>query len=132
MDDAAAARLRLSAAWALAVAGYALAFLVSSVVPTPLVWYFPLERRFSFEVRPSALAMDFYGRVLLSVLSGAVVFALARLALRRTGPEASRQWVRRALAWSAALLVFSAGLYAFVLWHRAVTPAPLPEGYVPR
>jgi hypothetical protein len=130
--EVAASRLRGALAWALFCVGYAAAFLLSSTLPIPVLWYFPLERRFSFEVRPTGIAADFYGRVLLCLIAGAASFLLGRLVFRGSAPGTSVRWLDRALGWSAALLLFSAGLYMFVLWHRVTTPAPLPPGYVPR
>lgn len=106
--------------------GYLAAFFLSSVIAVPLVWYYPVERRFAFEAHPTGLASDFYGRVLLSVAAGGIFAVLARPGW--TGPRA-----RTLLPlWIATLLLFTAGLYAFVLAHRLVIPAPLPPGYVPR
>ena len=65
-------------------AGFLLAYLASSALRSPVAWYFPLEHRWTFEVRPMAgLGMDFYGRLLLSLLCGAVAYALAHPELGR-------------------------------------------------
>ncbi len=132
MPASAEARARQALSWGLFAVGYTGAFLASSLFRTPLLWYFPLERRFSVEVRPQGLAADFYGRVLLCLAAGGCAFLIARVSFRGASTQTCDTWTRRAIGWSAVLLVFSAGLYAFMLWHRVLTPAPLPPGYLPR
>ena len=122
--------LRRAAALAAFAVGYLFAYFLSTAVPTKLLWHLPLERRFTFEVRPLALGADFYGRVLLSLLAGAVSMLLARGALRGSSAESLRRWLHRLLGWTLVLLVFTAGLYVYLLASRQPIPAPLPPGYV--
>ena len=112
--------------------GFFFFYFVSTAVPTPLLWHLPLERRFTFEVRPLALGADFYGRVLFSLCSGGAAWAVARLAVGALEPEALRRWLRLVSLWALSLLVFTAGLYVYLLASRQPIPAPLPPGYVAR
>ncbi len=118
--------------WALFCVGYLAANFVSVAVPMPLLWHLPVERRFTFEVRPLALGADFYGRVLLSLVAGALVAAAAGWAIRRRLLQARPVWLRGTLIWLIVVLLFTSGLYISVLRARQPIPAALPAGYVPR
>jgi small-conductance mechanosensitive channel len=118
--------------WGLFGVGYLTAYFLSTAIATPVIWYYPVERHFAFEYRPHGLAADFYGRLLLSLFSGFVVASIGRLVVRRTATERSERWLTPVLAWSAALLLFTASLYIYLLVGRVPFPAPLPPGYVPR
>ena len=61
---------------------YALSYFVTEIVPAPLLWYYPLERRWDFAVEAVGLAMDWYGRCLLSAAVGLAASDLWEL---RTG-----------------------------------------------
>jgi hypothetical protein len=112
--------------------GYLTAYFAATVVRLPIVWYFPVERRFSFEVHPAGQAMDFYGRVLMCVVVGAAGFGLGELLFRRAPPDTHARWAWRLVVWCASLLVLTGGLYVYTLWGRQGAPWPLPQGYVPR
>jgi hypothetical protein len=118
--------------WLLFAIGYLSAWFVSTTVPTPLLWHLPLERRFTFEVRPLQLGADFLGRLLLSLAAGALC-SLGRLALPGLLPQRWRPLLLRCLTlWATGLLLLTACLYLVLLLHRQPIPAPLPPGYVPR
>lgn len=116
--------------WLAASAGYLATYFVSTAVPVRLVWHLPVERRFTYEVRPLALGADFYGRLLLCLAIGAVCFAAARLFLRVRTAHAPA--LRALLFWTFGLAGFTAGLYLYLLSSRQPIPAPLPAGYVAR
>jgi hypothetical protein len=120
------ADLRMATSWAVACVAYLCAFLVSTVVPTPLIWHLPVERRFTFELHPLSLAADFYGRVLLCAAAGGAALLVARLALRQASRETLRGGLLLFLGWAALLLVFTAGLQISSLARRQPIPAPLP------
>lgn len=122
--------LRRTASLAAFAVGYLAAYFLSTALPTPLLWHLPVERRFTFEVRPLALGADFYGRLLLSLASGGLALLIARAALRLSPLESMRRWVFRLFGWALILLLFNAGLYAYTLSSRTPIPAPLPPGYV--
>jgi hypothetical protein len=127
-----AKRLARSAGLAFFGAGYLVSYFVSTSVPTPLLWYYPLERRFGFSVRSTGLAMDFYGRFLLAFAVGGVALLVARAVLARASAATCARALRLGTVWSAVLLVFTAGLYVYLLWARTPFPMQLPAGYVPR
>lgn len=108
-------------------AGFLLAYLASTALRSPVAWYFPLEHRWSFEARPMAgLGMDFFGRLLLSLLCGAVAYALAHgVGQRLEGARRARAELVL-LLWNVSLLVFTTGLYGSLLYGREVVPLPAP------
>lgn len=108
--------------------GYLLFYCLSTVVPTPVPWYLPLEHRFAFGVRVDGLAADFYGRVLSCLIAGGVGYAMARVLARRATPA----WLNTVGAWCLSVFVFTAALYIYLLIGRHSQPAPLPHDYVPR
>lgn len=118
--------------WALFCVGFVFANFLSAAVPMPLLWHLPVQRRFTFEVRPLALGADFYGRVLLSLAAGALAAAAARLAIRRRWLQPRPEWLRGAVVWLVVVLLFTSGLYLYILRARQVIPADLPPGYIPR
>jgi hypothetical protein len=54
------------------------AYFLSGVIPTPLLWYLPLSGSFVFSTVVTELGMDFYGRLLLSLLVGGATALLAQ------------------------------------------------------
>ena len=99
--------------------------------PTRVFWYYPLEHRWAFELKPHALAMDWYGRTLLAVVASAIAFAGTFILSRRLKPLASRGfnlWV----GWAASALLIALSLYAYQLIGRNPVPEPLPTSYVPK
>lgn len=113
-----------------AVTGFALAFALPALSPTRVLWYYPLEHRWAFEVRPSGLAMDWYGRTLLASGVSTALYLAGFLVGRRRKVEdrTLHLWI----AWAMTALLFCAALYVFRLAPRRPTPEPLPPGYVPR
>jgi hypothetical protein len=109
--------------------GYVATYFLSTALPTPLIWYYPLERKVAWGLHPMGVAADFYGRVGLSVVGGLVLVALARGFPVRT--RENPVWTYRLVSWIVGLLFLTAGLYIFSLIHRQPIPAPLPQGYVP-
>ncbi len=76
--------------------------------------------------------MDFYGRVLLSLIGGGAAFLLMRLLLRKSPSLIRIDVVHGLLVAVIGLLLFTGGLYIFLLAHRVPIPVLLPPGYVPR
>ena len=106
---------------------YLAAWFLSTALPTPLLWHFPLEHRFSFETHPLGLGADFYGRLVLCLAAFAVTFGAVTLS------RAARvQWLRALSVWAIALLLFTSGMYLSLLAARRPMAAPLPDGYVAR
>lgn len=65
---------------------FLLTYVAVQLFHPPLLWYVPLERRFSFGQRPTAIAMDWYGRTLLASLLSLGAGGLAAL-LRHLAPD---------------------------------------------
>jgi hypothetical protein len=114
---------------AVAAAVFAATFFTTTVVDVPLFWFDPARGSWSFGHRPSTVAIDWYGRTLMSALAWVVAWTSTRVFVRKTP---SRETVRIAVAWVAVAFVFAAGLYAFALWNRRPAPEPLPSWYEAR
>ena len=98
--------------------GFYAAWFLSSVIPTPLLWYLPLSGDFVFATIVTELGMDFYGRLLLSVGAGAVSALLAR---------AWRQAPISTLAvWTLSTLALCVALEVTVLSRRNPVPLVAP------
>lgn len=102
-----------SAIVSVAAIAFVLCYAAVQLFHPPLLWYLPLERRFTFGARPAEISMDWYGRTLLAslvaLLSGGAV-ALIRRFFRRTpgGPP-----------WLYALAIaLSLGLAFFIYGAR--------------
>lgn len=146
---------RLYAAGAQCIAT-SLCFFLTAVVKLPVALYFPLSRRWSLTPNPGELSMDFYGRSLLALVSGAVA-AIGTLAVfwvhhklrgaAKTGaPPASdgdddddsaaavatnqRRENRLVLlaGYLVTALLLAMGVYAYELYGRVPVPEPLPAG----
>lgn len=115
---------------AIAAAGMNATFFVTSFLDVPLLWMDPLTNVFSFGHRPSTVAIDFYGRTLLSGSIAAALYVLTRLL--PIGPVRSEQWTRVALGWVLLSFTLTVSLYGFSLWGRRPLPEPLPKWYSPR
>ncbi len=105
-----------------AATGFYVAWFLSSVIPTPLLWYLPLARRFVFATVVTELGMDFYGRLLL-----AFAVALAAAALTRRFKPA----LRTLSVWALSTFTLCVVLEVTVLSHRVPTPLPKPTRQQP-
>ncbi len=114
-----------------AAIAFALSFAWPAYAPTRLFWYYPLERRWALEIKPSSLAMDWYGRCLLSTLVALIVFAIIQVIARRLRPLTRRGhnlWA----AWMVTATLLAMSLYAYQLATRNPVPEPLPSWYQPK
>ena len=71
---------------------YALSYFATEVLPTPLLWYYPLENTWLYGGNPPpGLMMGWYGKVLLSLvlaaLGSGLLWAGLRLTRREPGPN---------------------------------------------
>lgn len=137
MSDPAPVRPRMPPAQArfVGVAVAAIAFAVGFAWPAfqnvRVLWYYPLEHRWSFQVTPDALAMDWYGRTLLSGALAIAAYFIARAIAGRLKPLGRRGhalWT----AWMATAVLLSMAVYTHQLATRRPTPSPLPSWYVPK
>ena len=137
MSDPAPTRPRMALAEArfVGLAASAIAFAATFAWPAfqkvRVLWYYPLERRWTFQAVPDGLAMDWYGRTLLSGVAAVAAYLVARAIASRLGPLAARG---RALwtAWMVTAVVLSMALYTHQLATRRPVPSPLPSWYVPK
>ncbi len=109
-----------------------LVYVLPAFSPTRVFWYYPLEHRWAFELKPSALAMDWYGRTLLAVVASFFSFAFTFVISRRLKPLASSRGFHLWVGWAASALLIALSLYAYQLLNRNPVPEPLPAGYVPK
>jgi hypothetical protein len=126
---------RLFAALMLARAAFGLAFLAPSLRPMPLLWYQPLVRAWTFELRPSGFAMEWFGRTALAIGVGALV-GVAAWAMSQRGAFArwlARPGIASSLAHAGALVLLVDFFYfGWVMTHQTPAPLPLPAWYCPR
>jgi hypothetical protein len=114
---------------AVAAAAFAATFFTTTVVDVPLFWFDPVSGSWSFGHRPSTVAIDWYGRTLVSAVAWGVAWITIRLLAKK---PPSRETVRIAVGWAAVAFAFAAGLYAFSLWNRRPRPEPFPSWYEAR
>jgi hypothetical protein len=114
---------------AVAASVFAATFFSTTIVDVPLFWFDPVRSSWSFGHRPSTVAIDWYGRTLMSALAWGVAWTATRRLVQK---PPSRETLRIAVAWAAVAFVFAAGLYAFSLWNRRPLPEPVPSWYEAR
>lgn len=122
---------QLYVAACLGTIAFAVAFVFPHFAAHPIAWYFPLERRWSFEVRPNALAIDFYGRFAQAAVAWAATVVLS-LAVTRRIKAISDRTIGLLCAWALALTLLVMLYYAWTLFWRIPTPEPVPDWYRPR
>ena len=113
-----------------AVIGFALAFAFPAFSPTRVLWYYPLKHEWHFELKSNDLAMDWYGRVLLAAIVGAISFGAGYFFFRRQ--KASERTLSLFAAWSATALIISMSLFTYQLVIRHPRAEPLPSWYAPK
>ena len=135
MSDEAAPRMsrahRLYLATAAAGIAFMAAYMWPALAPVRVYWYYPLERRWELVERPDGLAIDWYGRVLVSLVAGLVFFAVTYLVARRLRPP-PRRALELFAAWLVTAALLAMLLYAYQLAVRSPLPEPLPDWYQPR
>lgn len=69
---------------------YAFSYFATEILPAPLFWYYPLERKWVYGSNvPPGLMMGWYGKVLLSLLIAALAAGTLALGLKLTRRELS-------------------------------------------
>lgn len=111
------------------VIAFTLAFLAPLFAPLAVPWYRPVEREWTFEIKPAGLAIDFYGRLAFAVLAWAFAVGASLIGRRATLGGRARGLV---LAWAIAAITFAMFYFAWTLYYRVPDPVPIPAGYVPR
>jgi hypothetical protein len=114
----------VSRRWLVSLGAATIAFVIAyaypSFSPSPVAWYYPLDHAWAFEVSPSGLAMDFYGRVLQGLLAWIVAFVPVHFLVRRR--QISTQTLGLVVAWMLTATVIAMLFYAWTLHYRI--PAP--------
>lgn len=128
-------RMALADARYVGMAVSAIAFAASFAWPSfekvRVLWYYPLERRWALQVASDGLAIDWYGRTLLSAAVSIAAYLVARAVASRTRPLGERGrtlWT----AWMVTAVLLSMALFTHQLVSRRPVPAPLPSWYVPK
>jgi hypothetical protein len=110
---------------------FGLTYLIGSLRRSPIPWYYPLERRWSFESHPSGLAMEWYGRTASALFFSALAFGAAWF-LSARGPLSralGRPSALGGVARGVGLIVLVDFVYfGWILMHQAHDPLPLPAG----
>jgi hypothetical protein len=110
---------------------FAFAFVAPMVAELAVPWYYPLERRWAFEVKPKGLAMDFFGRTIIATAAWCVV-VIVTLAITKRVKAVSSRMIGLFAAWAIASIVLVMMNFAWTLYFRVPTPEPIPSWYVPR
>jgi hypothetical protein len=116
---------RVFFAFLVARAAFGLVFLGVSLGRWRIFWYYPLERRWSFEAAPQGLAMAWFGATGASLVAAAVAGGAAYLASRRgaLGRAVDAPRFLAAIARAGALVL--AVDFAYFGW-RMMTQTPVP------
>jgi hypothetical protein len=113
-------------AGAAAMIAFAATFAYPAYAPMRVLWYYPVERRWGFEVEPVGLAMDFFGRTLAASVVALVVAALAWALVRRRA--IGDRLVGLATGWAITAVALAMAFYAWQLVRRTprgVGPPPV-------
>jgi hypothetical protein len=110
---------RLAAAWAVAALAFWAAWIVLNAFDVPLLWYLPLERRFTFGARPPGMTMAFYGQLLAGGLTAAAAGAATWGLVGERELAPSKIWLLAAAC--AVLLSIATGYMAWEMWGRVLT-----------
>ena len=121
----------ISVAACAAIVTFELGYLYSSFGSIRLWWYYPLEHRWAFELKPIELAMNWYGRNLVATLWSAAGFLTAYAVARRREhlPPGGQRLLAACIA---ASVLIGVALFACQISGSQPTPQPLPAWYVPR
>lgn len=110
---------------------FAFAFILPMLASEPVAWYYALERRWAFEVAPTGLAMDFYGRTLQALAAWAIV-VIVTLPIAKRFKGLSVRAAGLATAWAITAMLLVMLHYAWTLHFRRPVPAEVPSWYQPR
>jgi hypothetical protein len=122
----------LYVATCLGTIAFAVAFVYPQLAEQAVAWYFPLERRWSFEARPQGLAIDFYGRLAQALVAWSVAVIVTLPIVRRIRRPLSERVAGLLAAWALTLTLLVILYFAWTLLFRVPTPSPIPDWYRPR
>ncbi|HEY0255649.1 MAG TPA: hypothetical protein VGC41_29170 [Kofleriaceae bacterium] len=109
---------------------FAIAFAYSAFTAESVLWYYPVDHRWAFEVKPHGVAMDFYGRVIQASLAWCAGFVVTVVIAQRVKTAAPRA-IFLFGAWAITATLFVMAFYAWTLHVRVPVPAAIPSGYQP-
>jgi hypothetical protein len=126
---------RILLAFLAARIAFGLVYIVTILRVSPLLRYYPLERRWAYQAVSTGISMDWYGRTGLALAWSIAAAAAILFAMRwnRVGTWLARPGMVRAVSHTGALvLALDFAYYAYVLWTRDLSAPPLPSWYCPR
>jgi len=110
---------------------FAIGFVYPQLAEQAVAWYYPVERRWTFEARAAGLAIDFYGRLGQAMVAGALG-VIVSLAIARRMKSLSDKLAGLLAAWALTLTLLVILYFAWTLVFRHPTPLPVPDWYRPR
>jgi putative flippase GtrA len=122
----------LFVALCLGTVAFAIGFVYPQIAEQAVLQYYPLEHRWSFEARPQGLAMDFYGRLGQAMVAWAIGVIASLAVVRRIKKPLYERAAGLLIAWALTFTVLVIMYYAWTLFFRHPTPAPIPDWYRPR
>jgi hypothetical protein len=122
----------LYVAMSVGMIAFAIGFVYPQLTEQAVAWYYPLERRWAYEVKPTGLAMDFFGRTAQALVAWAVVVAATLAIMPRIKRPLSPRVAGLLSAWAIVLTVLVILYFAWTLYFRHPTAAPIPDWYRPR
>lgn len=115
-------------AMAAGVVAFAFAFVAPMIGGLPVPWYYPLEHRWAIESKPTGLAMDFYGRMIVATSAWSLV-VMVTLAITRRVKTISARTIGLFTAWAITATVLVMMHFAWTLYFRVPTPLAIPSWY---
>jgi hypothetical protein len=122
----------LYVAMCLGTIAFAVTFVYPQFTEQAVAWYYPLERRWSFEARAQGLAIDFYGRLAQALVAWAIAVIATLAIARRVARPLSDRIAGLLAAWAITFTLLVILYFAWTLVFRVPTPSPIPEWYRPR
>ena len=118
-------------AMAAGTVAFAIAFVYPAFTAESVIWYYPLDHRWAFELKAHGVAMDFYGRTFQAVIAWCAVFIVTMPIARRIRVASPRALLLFG-AWALTATVFVMLFYGWTLHYRVPVPAEIPSWYRPR
>lgn len=118
---------RLTIALSVATLFHCYAFTFAALARWPLLWYYPVERRWGFSARAdmhAVLGMDLFGRMLYGFAAGSIFGLTAWWLAGKFGEEKSADSEKLPVIFIFAVAAFLAAViyFAISLWLRQPRP----------
>lgn len=124
--------VRLFVAFLVARLAYGLAFLISVLRKTPVVWYMPVDHRFVWASKLDGLGMDWYGRTALAFVVAFVLGGLAYVMSKKMSWLAKPSVVLSVARFGGLVLLLDFVYFGWALMNQTPNPWPIPAWYCPR